>query len=80
MLKIGVLASHEGTTLQCILDACAAGRIQGKVAVVISNNAQLRRAFTGEARAFGASSLVGHASNARDVGRGHKRDTFCSSG
>jgi phosphoribosylglycinamide formyltransferase-1 len=38
MLKIGVLASHEGTTLQCILDACAAGCIQGKVVVVISNN------------------------------------------
>ena len=38
MLKIGVLASHEGTTLQCILDARAAGRIQGKVVVVISNN------------------------------------------
>src|SRR5580765_857936 len=38
MLKIGVLASHEGTTLQCILDACEAGRIQGKVVVVISNN------------------------------------------
>lgn len=34
MLKIGVLASHEGTTLQCVLDACAAGRIQGKVVVV----------------------------------------------
>lgn len=38
MLKIGVLASHEGTTLQCILDACAAGRIQGEVVAVISNN------------------------------------------
>jgi len=38
MLKIGVLASHEGTTLQCILDACAAGRIQGEVVVVVSNN------------------------------------------
>jgi len=38
MLNIGVLASHEGTTLQCILDACAAGRIQGQVVVVISNN------------------------------------------
>jgi phosphoribosylglycinamide formyltransferase-1 len=38
MLKIGVLASHEGTTLQCILDACEAGRIQGKVVVAISNN------------------------------------------
>lgn len=38
MLKLGVLASHEGTTLQGILDACAAGRIQGEVVVVISNN------------------------------------------
>ena len=25
MLKIGVLASHDGTTLQCILDSCALG-------------------------------------------------------
>jgi phosphoribosylglycinamide formyltransferase-1 len=38
MLKIGVLASHEGTTLQCILDACADGGIPGAVVVVISNN------------------------------------------
>jgi phosphoribosylglycinamide formyltransferase 1 len=38
MLRIGVLASHEGTTLQCILDACTAGRIRGKVVAVISNN------------------------------------------
>jgi phosphoribosylglycinamide formyltransferase 1 len=42
MLKIGVLASHEGTTLQCILDACAARRIQGIVVVVISNNGSSR--------------------------------------
>src|SRR5262245_22990859 len=38
MLNLGVLASHEGTTLQCILDACEAGRIRGNVVVVISNN------------------------------------------
>jgi folate-dependent phosphoribosylglycinamide formyltransferase PurN len=44
MLKIGVLASHEGATLQCILDACAAGRIQGEVVAVISNNGRLRLA------------------------------------
>jgi phosphoribosylglycinamide formyltransferase-1 len=37
-LKIGILASHEGTTLQCILDACVAGGIHGDVVVVISNN------------------------------------------
>lgn len=47
MTRIGVLASHEGTTLQCILDACTAGRIEGTVSTVISNNSTsgaLRRA------------------------------------
>jgi phosphoribosylglycinamide formyltransferase-1 len=47
MLRIGVLASHEGTTLQSIIDACADGRINGRVVVVISNNSgsgALRRA------------------------------------
>src|SRR5689334_11267197 len=46
-MNLGVLASHEGTTLQSLLDACAAGRIAGRVAVVISNNSDagaLRRA------------------------------------
>jgi uncharacterized RmlC-like cupin family protein len=37
-LRIGVLASHEGTTLQAIIDACAAGTIAGEVVAVISNN------------------------------------------
>jgi phosphoribosylglycinamide formyltransferase-1 len=46
-MRIGVLASHEGTTLQAILDAVAQGRIAGSVAIVISNNSDagaLRRA------------------------------------
>ena len=46
-MKIGALASHEGTTLQAVLDACANGDIDGRVALVISNNADagaLRRA------------------------------------
>ncbi len=37
-MNIGVLASHEGTTLQSLLDACSSSRIQGRVAVVVSNN------------------------------------------
>ena len=37
-MNVGVLASHEGTTLQSLLDACSGGRIQGRVAVVVSNN------------------------------------------
>ena len=37
-MNIGVLASHEGSTLQVVLDACAERRISGRVAVVIGNN------------------------------------------
>jgi phosphoribosylglycinamide formyltransferase-1 len=54
-LCIGVLASHEGTTLQAILDACGAGQIPARVAIVISNNSDagaLRRA-----RAAGAQAV-----------------------
>ncbi|TYO96272.1 phosphoribosylglycinamide formyltransferase [Desulfallas thermosapovorans] len=36
--NIGVLASGRGSNLQSIMDACAAGRIPARVAVVISNN------------------------------------------
>jgi len=39
-MNIGVLASHEGTTLQSLIDACASGRIPGRVVVVVSNNSR----------------------------------------
>lgn len=39
MINIGVLVSGSGTNLQSIIDACAAGEIDGRVAVVISNKA-----------------------------------------
>lgn len=47
-MRIGILASHEGTTLQAVLDAIAEGKLAACVAVVISNNSDsgaLRRAF-----------------------------------
>ena len=37
-LRIGVLASGAGTTLQAVIDACAAGKLPAVVAVVIGNN------------------------------------------
>jgi phosphoribosylglycinamide formyltransferase-1 len=46
-VRLGVLASHEGTTLQGVVDACAAGAIAGQVVAVVSNNGDagaLRRA------------------------------------
>lgn len=39
MINIGVLVSGSGTNLQSIIDACSKGAIDGKVAVVISDNA-----------------------------------------
>jgi len=70
MLKIGVLASHEGTTLQCILDACAAGRIRGRVVVVISNNGNSRalsRAKAAGIRAHHLSSVTHPTQGALDA-------------
>jgi phosphoribosylglycinamide formyltransferase-1 len=37
VIRIAVLASGGGTNLQAILDACAAGRIDGRVEVVVAN-------------------------------------------
>jgi phosphoribosylglycinamide formyltransferase 1 len=58
-MNLAVLASHEGTTLQAVLDACAAGRIGARVVLVVSNNAQsgaLRRARTAGVEALYLSS------------------------
>src|SRR5882724_11070251 len=37
-MNIGVLASHRGTILQAVLDACLGGVLTARVGVVISNN------------------------------------------
>lgn len=37
-LRIGVLISGSGTNLQAIIDACADGRIEGSVAIVVSTH------------------------------------------
>ena len=42
MLRIGVLASHEGTNFQAIAQACQAGELNAKIALLISNNARAR--------------------------------------
>ena len=47
MMRLAVLASHEGSTLQALIDACASGELDAQVVLVISNNSQagaLRRA------------------------------------
>jgi phosphoribosylglycinamide formyltransferase-1 len=39
-MNIGVLASHNGTNLQAIIDACESGNLDASVCVVISNNSK----------------------------------------
>jgi len=40
VIRIGVLISGSGSNLQAIMDACAAGRIDGQVVAVLSDKAQ----------------------------------------
>ncbi len=64
-MNIAVLASHQGTTLQAVLDGCAAGKIAARVRLVISNNADsgaLRRA-----RAAGVAALHLSSSTHQDA-------------
>jgi phosphoribosylglycinamide formyltransferase-1 len=70
MLRIGVLASHEGTTLQAIVDACADGRLDGRVVAVISNNSgsgALRRAAAAGIETFHLSSVTHSDSDSLDA-------------
>jgi phosphoribosylglycinamide formyltransferase 1 len=40
MTPIAVLASHAGTVLQAIIDACEAGQLPANVCLIVSNNSQ----------------------------------------
>lgn len=47
MMRLAVLASREGSTLQALIDACAAQSLDAEVVLVVSNNSKsgaLRRA------------------------------------
>ncbi len=37
-LRLGILASHAGTTMQAVIDGCTAGQIDAEITLVISNN------------------------------------------
>jgi phosphoribosylglycinamide formyltransferase-1 len=39
MLTLGLLASHRGSNVQAVVEACRTGRLQARAGVVISNNA-----------------------------------------
>ena len=47
-LALAILASGAGSTAQAVIDACASGRIDGAVVLVISNNSDARVLERGE--------------------------------
>jgi phosphoribosylglycinamide formyltransferase-1 len=60
-LRLGFLASHGGSNVQAILDACREGRLTAEPCVVISNNSDamvLDRAMAARVPAFHLSSHV----------------------
>jgi phosphoribosylglycinamide formyltransferase 1 len=69
-LRIGVLASGEGTTLQALLDACANGSLAAQVAVVISNNGAAGALKRAQAASIPAFHLSAHThTDADDLDR-----------
>ena len=68
LIKIGVLASGNGTNLQAIMDACNRGEIPGRVVVVVSNNPKARA--LDRARLAGVPAVAMHHRAFPD------RDTF----
>ena len=60
-VRLGVLASHGGTNLQAIIDACREGRLEASVSVVISNNSSsmaLERARWEEIPSYHVSAVT----------------------
>jgi phosphoribosylglycinamide formyltransferase-1 len=79
-MNIGVLASHQGTTLQSLIDGCASGRIPGQVVLVVSNNSTsgaLARARLAGIRALHLSSSTHQSPEALDAAT---RDALIKSG
>lgn len=69
-LNLGILASHTGTTLQAIIDACDEGRLNARIRVVISNNSRslaLQRARNHRIPALHLSSHTHPNPNALDT-------------
>ena len=59
MIRLAALASHEGSTLQALIDACANRTIAADLVVVISNNSQAGALH----RATAAGILTHHISS-----------------
>ncbi len=61
-MRIGFLASHNGSNMQAIIDACKAGTLQATPAVVISNNSDSGALVRARQEGIPAYHLSGKAS------------------
>jgi phosphoribosylglycinamide formyltransferase-1 len=59
-LRLGFLASHVGSNLQAIIDACSAGRLAAELCVVIGNNSQAQALERARAAGIPTRHLSSH--------------------
>jgi phosphoribosylglycinamide formyltransferase-1 len=88
VIRLGVLASGSGTNLQALLDACAAGTVDARAAVVVSNvpgaGALARAEHAGVPAVVlpskGVTDRQGYDRALRDALRAHEVDLVCLAG
>ncbi|HWI60645.1 MAG TPA: phosphoribosylglycinamide formyltransferase [Symbiobacteriaceae bacterium] len=88
MIRIGVMLSGRGSNLQALLDACAAGKVDGQVVVVISDKADaygLTRARNAGVEAIFVDPAAYETKNAYNVAlaetlKGKQVDLVCLAG
>ena len=77
-LRLGILASHTGTTMQAIIDACLQGRLHAEVRVVIGNNSQSGALARAQTHGIPTAHLSGSTHpNADDLDRAIMETLTC---
>ncbi len=59
MITFGILASHQGSNTRAVVEACSQGRLDGRVGVIISNNAKSGVLRFAEERGIAARRIGG---------------------
>ena len=78
LLRLGILASHAGTTMQAIIDACLHGRLHADVRVVIGNNSRSGALARARTHGIAAAHLSGATHpNADDLDRAIMETLTC---